>query len=119
MKNFQIQKEALADSVLLGVLKHEIEMDLLVNYNSCKTKEEAFAAAKAEIIPEYIAKWKVSAEISYDHDSGIIEADGKGFTLTIAFGASSADVSIKLSFLLKALKGKILETVERKLNKHL
>ncbi|OUR97235.1 hypothetical protein A9Q84_12985 [Halobacteriovorax marinus] len=93
-------------------------MDLSVNYNIAKTRDEAFALAKSEITPEYVAKFNVKADISYDEAKGIMEAKGKGFTLTLDFDDSKCEVSLKLSFLLRALKGKILGKIENKLQKH-
>lgn len=93
-------------------------MDLSIAYNKATSMTEAFDLAKVEITPEYVAKFKVKSELSYDRDNGDMIATGKGFTLTLKFKESECDVSIKLSFLLKPLRGKILEAVERKLQKH-
>lgn len=92
-------------------------MDLKVSYNHTSTKEEAYQAAREQITPEYIAKWNMKADISYNEPNSI-SAEGKGFTLTLNFTDSAVEVDCKLSLLLKAFKGKVLETVERKLQKH-
>lgn len=93
-------------------------MDLKVAYNHTSNKEEAYQTAREQITPEYIAKWNMKADICYNEPNSII-ADGKGFTLTLKFTDSAVEVDCKLSFLLKAFKGKVLETVERKLQKHI
>ncbi|WP_127715992.1 polyhydroxyalkanoic acid system family protein [Halobacteriovorax sp. HLS] len=93
-------------------------MDLSVSYKIASTQQDAFALAKAQITPEYVDKFNVKAEINYDEASGIMEATGKGFTLTLEFDDSKCDVNLKLSMLLRPLKKKILEKIEKKLSKH-
>jgi hypothetical protein len=93
-------------------------MALTVNYSKAGNKDEAFDLAKAQITPEYIEKFKVKAGVDYDKTAGKMIATGKGFTLTLSFGKSSVDAKLELSFFLKAFKGKILETLERKLTKN-
>lgn len=92
-------------------------MDLKVPYSHTSTKEEAYKAACEQITPEYIAKWNMKADISYDENNAITAA-GKGFTLKITFTDSEAQVKCDLSLMLRAFKGKVLETVENKLKKH-
>lgn len=93
-------------------------MDLSVNYKVAKNREEAYSIAKGEITPEYVDKFNVKADISYNESAGIMEAKGKGFTLTLKFDDSKCEVSLKLSLLLRALKGKILGKIENKLQRH-
>ena len=93
-------------------------MDSKVNYQKAKDASEAFAIAKEQITGDYINKFKVKTELSYDEANKKIIATGKGFTLTLAFGASACDVSLELGFLYKPLKGKVLETIEHKIKKH-
>jgi len=93
-------------------------MDLNVTYQHTSNKEEAYNVACEQITPEYIAKWNMKADISYNEPNSIT-AEGKGFTLTLNFTDSAVEVDCKLSFVLRAFKGKVLETVERKLQKHI
>jgi hypothetical protein len=93
-------------------------VDLQVPYKQAKSKDEAYKIACEQITPDYVAKFNVKAEIAYDESRGLIKAVGKGFTLELSFKETQADVSLELSFLLKAFKKTILETIERKLNKH-
>jgi hypothetical protein len=93
-------------------------MDLSVTYKVATNQEEAFGLAKAQITPEYVEKFNVKTDISYDEGAGNMVATGKGFTLTLSFDDNKCDVTLKLSMLLRPLKKKILETIERKLNKH-
>lgn len=94
-------------------------MELTVDYNNTNNKEEAYNVAKEVITPEYIAKWNVKAEVNFDDAKKYIEANGKGFTLSLSFSEDSCGVDCKLSLLLKPLKKTILDTVQRKLEKHI
>lgn len=92
-------------------------MDLKVNYKVANDKNEAYQLALKEITPEYVAKFNIPCEISNDESKNIIEATGKGFTLSILFTDSSAEVSLKLSLMLKPFKGKVLEKIQGKLER--
>jgi len=94
-------------------------MDLKVPYKTTKNKQEAYTAAKGQLTQEYIAKWNIPCEVKYDDSKCQIEAKGKGFTLGVHFNETEAQVSIDLSFLLKAFKKTVLEKVEHKLAKHI
>lgn len=94
-------------------------MDLKVNYKNVANKDEAYEEALKQITPEYIAKWKIKAEVSYDKDRKEIKAVGKGFTLCLGFNEDHCQVDLDLSFLLKPVRGTVLEAVENKLEKHL
>lgn len=93
-------------------------MDASVPYSKSANKEEAFENAKSQITPEYIEKFKVKADIDYDKDGGVICATGKGFELRLVFTDSETQVAAKMSLLLRPFKGKIIETIERKLQKY-
>lgn len=90
-----------------------------VKYKQVQNKDEAYQTALGQITPEYIEKWKIKAEISYDESGKKITAVGKGFKLCLVFKDESCDVDLDLSFLLKPLRGTIMEQVEKKLHKHL
>jgi hypothetical protein len=94
-------------------------MELSVSYNKAGSKQEAFDLAKVQITPEYIAKYKVNPEITYDDSGCSMQAVGKGFTLKLIFTDSECEVHLKLSLILRALKGKILDGIERKLERHI
>ena len=92
-------------------------MDTKVNYFNTSTKADAYKAACEQITPEYIAKWNMKADIAYNEPNSIT-AEGKGFTLTLNFTETAVEVTCKLSLMLKPFKGKVLDTVESKLKKH-
>lgn len=94
-------------------------MDLKVPYSKLSTKEEAYKEACSLITPEYIAKWKVKADISYDEANHKLKATGKGFTLELVFTDTDAQVKCDLSLMLKPFKKTVLETVEGKLKRHI
>lgn len=94
-------------------------MDLKVRYSKLSSREEAYKEACSIITPEYIEKWKVKADITYDESSSKIKAKGKGFALELAFKEEAAEVSCDLSFMLKPFKKTVLETIENKLKKHI
>lgn len=91
-------------------------MDLTINYEKVTNKEEAYSAVKARITPELIAKWNVKADFTYNENASIV-AKGKGFELTMNFDEATATVDLKLGILLKAFRGKVLESVDRQLRR--
>lgn len=93
-------------------------MDLKVPFSKAKSKSEAFQLAKAQITPEYVAKFKVKADITYNESKSEIEAKGKGFSLLMNFTDSESQVKADLSFMLKPFKKTILEAIENKLKKY-
>lgn len=94
-------------------------MELTVDYTNTNSQDEAYSIAKQTITPEYIAKWNVKADVTFDDNAKKIEATGKGFTLALVFEDSSCAVECKLGLLLKPLKKTILDAVENKLKKHI
>lgn len=90
-------------------------MDIVVDYNKVSNKDEAYNAVKEAVTPELLAKFQVKADINYHNDK--ISAKGKGFKLDIFFNEETCSAKIDLSFLLKPLKGKVLEGIEKQLNR--
>jgi hypothetical protein len=91
-------------------------MDLKVPYANITDKKQGFDAAK-KLIPEVIAKFGVKADTKIDDANALIEAKGTGFSANIKFTETEAQVKVDLNFLLKPLKSKILETIEKQLKK--
>ena len=90
-------------------------MDLNVNYSNVTTKDEAYHVVKEAITPELLAKFQVKAELTYAVDH--ITAQGKGFKLDMFFKDTECQVKVDLSFLLKPLKSKVLEGIEKQLKR--
>lgn len=94
-------------------------MGIKIDYLNMKDSSEAYQKVKTLITPEYIEKFQVKAEINYDDEKKIVKAKGAGFTLVLCFLDQHCDVDLDLSFLLKPLKSKILEKIERQIKKNL
>lgn len=90
-------------------------MDLSIPYSNTTNKEDAFSKAKEAITPEMLAKFQVKAEITYDDYS--VKAKGKGFELELAFNDEAVGVSLNLSLMLRAFKGKVLEGLEKQIKR--
>ncbi len=90
-------------------------MDLKIPYGA-NNKQVAYDAAK-KLIPDVIQKFGVKADVNCKDADTCIVAKGTGFSAEIAFTESEATVKLDLGFLLKPLKGKILETIEKQIKK--
>jgi hypothetical protein len=90
-------------------------MDIKVNYDKLNNKTEAYKAVKQAITPELLSKFQVKAEITHEED--LIKAKGKGFDLDLIFEEDHCGANLKLSFLLKPLKGKVLEGIEKQIKR--
>lgn len=94
-------------------------MGLKINYQNVTNADQAFSKAKTLITPEYIDKFQVKADLKYDEAAKKVTAKGTGFTLVLSFLEDHCDLDLDLSFLLKPLKGKILEKIEGQIKKNL
>ena len=92
-------------------------MDLDVEYEKVGDVDEAWIAVKANITPELMARFKVKADITYKESSKEIVAKGKGFELSINLLDDKAIGKIKLSLLLRPLKSKIIQGIEKQLKR--
>lgn len=90
-------------------------MDLKIPYAGAD-KTKAFAAAK-KLVPEALAKFGVSADVKVDEAAHSLTAKGSGFEAKIVFTDADAQVKVDLGFLLKPLKGKVLEALEKQIKK--
>jgi hypothetical protein len=91
-------------------------MDLKVPYAQITDKKQGYEQAK-KVIPEVIAKFGVKADVKTDDSTTTLSAKGTGFEAKIEFKDTEALVKVDLGFLLKPLKGKILETIEKQIKK--
>jgi hypothetical protein len=90
-------------------------MDLKIPY-AANNKQAAYNSAKT-LIPDVIQKFGVKADVNCKDADTCITAKGTGFTAEITFKETEATVKLDLGFLLKPLKGKILETIEKQIKK--
>jgi hypothetical protein len=91
-------------------------MDLKVPYAQITDKKQGYEQAK-KVIPEVISKFGVKADVKTDDSTTTLSAKGSGFEAKIEFKETEAIVKVDLGFLLKPLKGKILETIEKQIKK--
>lgn len=91
-------------------------MELKIPYTQITDKKSGYEQAK-KLIPEVISKFGVSADVKNDDSNTSLTAKGSGFEAKIQFLDTEAVVSLDLGFLLKPLKGKIMETIEKQIKK--
>lgn len=89
-------------------------MDLEIKYEKMDNQADVYNKIKAEVGP-MLEKFQVKADLEYLENE--IKASGKGFDLTLCTLEDRCTVEMKLSFLLKPLKGQILNSLERQLKK--
>lgn len=91
-------------------------MELKVPYSQITDKKQGFEKAK-QLIPEVISKFGVKADVKNDDASNTLVAKGSGFEAKIEFRDTEAVVNLDLGFLLRPLKGKIMDTIEHQIKK--
>jgi hypothetical protein len=91
-------------------------MDLKVPYVSGKNAKSCYEEAKT-VVPQALEKFGVKADVKQDDVNHTIKAKGSGFEAQITFADNEAQVKLELGFLLKPLKGKVLEALERQIKK--
>ena len=94
-------------------------MGLKIDYKNVTNADDAYKKVKELITPEYIQKFQVKADITYDDAKKTVSAKGSGFKLDLCFEEKHCDLDLDLSFLLKPLKGTILEKIEGQIKKNL
>ncbi len=90
-----------------------------IDYSKAKNAAEAYEKGKSVITPDYIKKFQVKADVTCDDSSKKIKAAGSGFTLTLSFHDTYCEADLDLSLILRALKSKILTTVEDQVKKNI
>jgi hypothetical protein len=91
-------------------------MELKIPYSQITDKKLGYDKAK-QLIPDVITKFGVKADVKNDDATSSLVAKGSGFEAKIQFLENEAVVSLDLGFLLKPLKGKIMETIEKQIKK--
>jgi hypothetical protein len=90
-------------------------MSEVVSYKKVTSADEAFEVVSKKITPDKIEQFKVKAELDYDKEGKKITASGKGFDLYINFSETELTLDLKLSLVLRPLKGKVLATISKQL----
>ncbi len=92
-------------------------MSLKLDYKKAKSKEEAYKKIKKEITPKLLAKYNVDADIIYDDENCSIRAKGDSFSFDLDCYDDGIRGDLSLGFLLRPFKGKVLESLEKKLKR--
>lgn len=91
-------------------------MELKIPYSQITDKKKGYEQAK-KLIPEVISKFGVNADVKNDDANSSLTAKGSGFEAKIQFLEAEAVINLELGFLLKPLKGKIMDTIEKQIKK--
>ncbi len=94
-------------------------MDLKIPYKKVTNREDAYKAAKSLLTPEYLEKFQIKFDLSFDDAEKKACAKGSGFLLELLFHEEACQVNLDLSFLLKPLKNSILEKVKSQIERNL
>lgn len=92
-------------------------MEVKIDYKNMTSRDQAYDTVKDFITPELIAKFNVKADIDYNDAGKLVKAKGKGFDFSLDFADDHVLLALKLSILLRPLKGKILSALERQVKK--
>ncbi len=87
-----------------------------IDYVQTSSKEQAFQTVKENITEEKMAKFQVKAKLT-DNGTDLISASGKGFDLHLNFSDNSLKLELKLSLLLRPLKGQIEGALAKEIKK--
>jgi predicted secreted protein len=90
-------------------------MSVKVQYVKCSSADEAYAYAKSKITDDYIAKFQVKADVSYDDSNANMKASGKGFDLELNFKEDHVLIDLNLSMMLRPFKKTVLSRIEGEL----
>lgn len=91
-------------------------MELKIPYTNITDKSKGYEEAKKRI-PEVIQKFGVKADVKTDDANHSFTAKGMGFEAKLQFLEKEVVVNVDLGFLLKPLKGKITEVIEKQIKK--
>lgn len=89
-------------------------MDLEIEYKNLDNKADVYNKIKEEVGP-MLEKFQVKADLDFKDDE--IIAKGKGFDLCLKTLEDRCTIDMKLNFLLKPLRGQILNSLEKQLKK--
>lgn len=90
-----------------------------IPYSKVQSSEEAFSKVKELITPEYVKKFGIKSELTYDEAGKKIISKGKGFTLTVSFHEDACECDLDLSFMMKAFAGPVMKKIEAEVKQYL
>lgn len=91
-------------------------MEIKIPYTQITDKNQGYEEAKKRI-PEVIQKFGVKADVKTDDANHMFSAKGSGFEAKLQFLEKECVINLELGFLLKPLKGKITEVIEKQVKK--
>lgn len=86
-------------------------------YSKEMSAEEAYNEVKRIINEDLLKKFSIKGKIDHNDSKQTIAVDGKGFGLNMQFSSGYLEYDLKLSLMLKPLKGKVVEGLEAQLKK--
>ncbi len=89
-------------------------VDFKYQYRQVSNSQDAYDKVCLGLTPEYMSSFEVPATKSCNDKTKMVTISGSGFCVDFNFDESEVIVTMKLSFLLKPLKSKIVKglTVE-------
>ena len=94
-------------------------MDLKIPYSKVADQQNAFKIVQEFLVSDGLASLPVKPEFEFIPEKNLIIAKGSGFTIKANFEVTQVLISLELSFLYKAFKGKIKDLLEHKLRSRL
>jgi hypothetical protein len=94
-------------------------MDLKIPYVAVKNSQEAFGVVKNFLQNDGLSMLPVKPSFQFMPEKNLIIAEGSGFKIRALFEPEFVAISIDLSFLYRAFKGKVTEILEQHLKKKL
>ena len=89
-------------------------------YKNTSSGHEAFnLASDALINAKNNNLFPVKVDFQVDQSMKVIEGRGKGFDVKLSFSEEFVDIYVDLSFMLRPIKGKIIDGIESELKKYL
>lgn len=94
-------------------------MDLKIPYVAVKNRQEAFKIVQDFLTNDGLSSIPVKPTLQFMPEKNLIIAQGSGFKICAIFEPEFLAVSLDLSFLYKAFKGKVISMLENQLKKRL
>ena len=94
-------------------------MDLKIPYVLVKNSAEAFSIVKDFLEKDGLSAIPIKTTFQFRPEKNLIIAEGNGFKISALFESNFLAISIDLSFLYRAFKGKVTDILEKQLKKKL
>ncbi len=94
-------------------------MDLKIPYSTVKNSQEAFAVVRSFLENDGLSIIPIKPHFQFMPEKNLIIAEGSGFKIRALFEPDFVAISIDLSFLYRAFKGKVSNVLEQHFKKKL